>query len=237
MDVRRLPVADRGDWQVSSLSLEEYQPAIEASARRLAKGPVYAFLGGDNGITGPLVRGVSRGQLSRVGILTFDAHHDVQALDLGPTNATPIRALIDDGLLGEQVIQIGIHSFANSLEHRTFCDEHRIRIATMETVEAQGLGPVVGAALEGLGQQCEWIYVDFDIDVLDRAYAPACPGSQPGGMRPRQLATAAWLCGQHPKVRAVDFVEVDASVDVNDLTLMNMANVFLSFAAGVAARE
>ena len=107
----------------------------------------------------------------------------------------------------------------------------------METVEAQGLGPVVGAALEGLGHQCEWIYVDFDIDVLDRAHAPACPGSQPGGMWPRQLATAAWLCGQHPKVRAADFVEVDASADVNDLTLMNMAYVFMSFATGVAARD
>ena len=237
VDLSRLSVADRGDWQVSSLGLEEYQPAIEASARRLAKGPVYAFLGGDNGITRPLVRGVSRGQLGRVGVLTFDAHHDVRSLDLGPTNGTPIRGLIDDGLLGEQVIQIGIHSFANSLEHRTFCDEHRIRIATMETVEAQGLGPVVGAALEGLGRQCEWIYVDFDIDVLDRAHAPACPGARPGGMNPRQLATAAWLCGQHPQVRAVDFVEVDASADVHDLTLMNMANVFLSFAAGVVARE
>ena len=237
VDMRRLSVADLGDWQVSSLGLEEYQPAIEASARRLAKGPVYAFLGGDNGITRPLVRGVSRGQLGRVGILTFDAHHDVRELDLGPTNGTPIRALIEDGLPGEQVIQIGIHSFANSLEHRAYCDQQRIRIATMESVEAQGLGPVVGAALEGLGHQCDWIYVDFDIDVLDLVYAPACPGARPGGMSPRQLATAAWLCGQHPKVRAADFVEVDASADVNDLTLMNMANVFLNFASGVAARD
>jgi arginase family enzyme len=56
-------------------------------------------------------------------------------------------------------------------------------------------------------------------------------------MSPRQLATAARICGQHPKVRAVDFVEVDASADVNDLTLMNMATAFLSFAAGVAGRE
>ena len=63
------------------------------------------------------------------------------------------------------------------------------------------------------------------------------PDARPGGMSPRQLSTAAWICGQHPKVRAVDFVEVDASADVNDLTLMNMATAFLSFAAGVAGRE
>ena len=237
VDLRSLAVADMGDWQVSSFGLEQYQGAIEIAARRLAKGPVHAFLGGDNGITRPLVSGLCRGQLDRVGLLTFDAHHDVRTLDQGPTNGTPIRGLIEDGLPGGQVIQVGIHSFCNSLEYRTYCDEQGIRIVTMDTVETQGLEPVVGAALEALGNQCEWIYVDFDIDVLDRAFAPACPGARPGGMKPRQLASAAWICGQHPKVRAADFVEVDASADVNDLTLMNMATVFLNFAAGVAARE
>ena len=237
IDLRRLPVSDLGDWQVSSFGLEQYQGAIEVAARRLAKRPIHAFLGGDNGITRPLVKGLAGGQLGRVGVLAFDAHHDVRSLEQGPTNGTPIRGLIEDGLPGEQVIQVGIHSFANSLECRTFCDEHRIRIVTMETVESQGLAPVVGAALEALGNQCEWIYVNFDLGVLDRAFAPACPGAQPGGMSPRQLATAARICGQHPQVRAVDFVEADASADVNDLTLMNMAAAFLSFAAGIADRE
>ena len=231
IDLRELSVSDLGDWQVSSFGLEQYQGAIEIAARRLAKGPVHAFIGGDNGITRPLVNGLAAGKLGRVGVLTLDAHHDVRTLEQGPTNGTPIRGLIEDGLSGEQVIQVGIHAFANSLEYRTFCDEQRIRIVTMETIDAQGLVPIVGAALEGLANQCKWIYVDFDLGVLDRAFAPACPDARPGGMSPRQLATAAWICGQHPKVRAVDFVEVDASADVNDLTLMNMATAFLSFAA------
>lgn len=237
IDLRRLRVSDLGDWQVSSFGLEQYQGAIEIAARRLAKGPVHAFLGGDNGITRPLVKGLAGGDLGRVGVLTLDAHHDVRTLDQGPTNGTSIRGLIEDGLSGERVIQIGIHSFANSLEYRTFCDEHRIRIVTMETVEVQELSPVVGAALEALSDTCEWIYVDFDLGVLDRAFAPACPDARPGGMTPRQLAAAARICGEHPKVRAVDFVEVDASADVNDMTLMNLASALLSFAAGVVVRE
>ncbi|MGH9460888.1 MAG: agmatinase family protein [Vicinamibacteria bacterium] len=237
IDLRKLSVSDLGDWQVSSFGLEQYQGAIEIAARRLARGPVHAFLGGDNGITRPLVKGLAGGELRRVGVLTLDAHHDVRTLEQGPTNATPIRGLIEDGLSGEQVIQVGIHAFANSLEYRTFCDEQRIRIVTMETIDAQGLAPVMGAALEALGNKCDWIYVDFDLGVLDRVFAPACPDARPGGMSPRQLAAAARICGEHPQVRAVDFVEVDASADVNDLTLMNMAAVFLSFAAGVAVRE
>ena len=81
------------------------------------------------------------------------------------------------------------------------------------------------------------MYVDFDIDVLDRAFAPACPGSRPGGLNPRQLAKAAFAVGLHPIVRAADLVEVDATKDDDDRTLMAMGLTFLAFAAGVAGRQ
>lgn len=56
-------------------------------------------------------------------------------------------------------------------------------------------------------------------------------------MTPRQLSMAVWMCGRHPKVRAADFVEVDATADVREVTLMNLAAAFLSFAAGLAGRR
>ena len=72
--------------------------------------------------------------------------------------------------------------------------------------------------------------------MLDRAFAPGCPGARPGGMTPRQLAAAARLAGAHPSVVAADFVEVDATADVAEITLQSLATVFLAFAAGVASR-
>ncbi|MDP8958652.1 MAG: agmatinase family protein [Actinomycetota bacterium] len=237
VDLSVLAVSDAGDWGVDGLDLEASQAAIERQARSLRRGPVHAFLGGDNAITRPLARGLAGGRLSEVGLITLDAHHDVRVLDYGPTNGTPIRGLLEDGLLDGRVVQVGIHSFANSKEYRRYCEDHGIRVVTMEEVEREGLRQVMAEALAWLAERCGWIYVDFDLDVLDRAFAPACPGARPGGMEPRQLALAAWLCGSHRKVQAADFVEVDAAADFGDQTLMNLATTFLSFAAGVAGRR
>ncbi len=237
VDLFDLSVADGGDWDVAGLGLDEMIAAVAEAAAALPDDSVYAFIGGDNAITRPLVRGLAGGDLERIGVLTFDAHHDVRTLDQGPRNGTPIRGLIEDGLPGTNVVQIGIHSFANSAIYRRYCDEAGVAVHTMEDVDRRGITAVVDGALARLDERADRIYVDFDIDVLDRAYAPACPGSRPGGMHPRQLAAAARSCGTHPKVCAADFVEVDAAQDHAGLTVMQLATAFLAFASGLVARE
>lgn len=233
-DLTSLRVADHGDWPVNDLELDEMVAAVARHAAELPRDQRCAFIGGDNAITRPLVTGLGGAHLHDVGVLTFDAHHDVRVLDSGPRNGTPIRGLIADGLRGDHVHQIGIHSFANSRPYREWCDEHGIGITTMAEVDGVGIDAVVVQALRKLAATCEWIHVDFDIDVLDRAFAPGCPGARPGGMTPRQLATAARLCGRHPKVRSVDFVEVDPSADRDDLTVMALAGTLLAFLSGAA---
>lgn len=236
-DLRSLGVADAGDWPVSELDMRAAKATIEAAARELEPGPLYAFLGGDNAITRPLVTGLAAGDLSGVGVLTLDAHHDVRTTADGPTNGSPIRGLIEDGLPDGRVVQVGIHSFANSAEYRDYCDAHGIEVITMETVDEVGAGWAVTSALHDLAERCEWIYVDIDVDVLDAAFAPGCPGSRPGGMTPRQLAAAARAAGAHPAVRAVDIVEVDPGRDPSGITVLNAATALLSFVSGVATRE
>ncbi len=70
-----------------------------------------------------------------------------------------------------------------------------MRSATMADMEERGIDDVVRTALDRLSGVSSHIHVDSDVDVLDRAFAPACPGSRPGGMSPRQLARAAYLVG------------------------------------------
>ncbi|MBT8202847.1 MAG: agmatinase family protein [Acidimicrobiia bacterium] len=233
VDLSDLPVTDLGDWPVAELDMVASQAEIEQRAAALEQGPVYAFIGGDNAITRPLVGGLGS---AGAGVLTFDAHHDVRSLVNGPTNGTPIRGLIEDGMSGQRIVQVGIHTFSNSAAYRSYCEEQGIALFPMDTVDLWGIEETVRVALDQLARACEWIYVDFDIDVLDRAFAPGCPGSRPGGFTPRQLASAALQCGRHPQVAAADFVEVDPERDHDDLTMMNLATTFLSFAAGVASR-
>lgn len=237
LDLRAVAVADRGDWPVDGLDMRAMPIEVERLAADLDPGPVYAFIGGDNAITRPLVKGLATGDLGAVGILTLDAHHDVRITDGGPTNGSPIRGLIEDGLPSGRVIQVGIHSFANSAEYRRYCTDHDIEVVTMGTVDEVGAAWVVTSALNDLAERCSWVFVDVDIDVLDLAFAPGCPGARPGGMTPRQLAAACRAAGAHPAVRAVDFVEVDPARDRDGLTVMNLANAFLAFASGLAERR
>lgn len=234
-DLSTVGVADLGDWPVDGLDMHVMPGEVERLARELPPGPVRAFLGGDNAITRPLVRAL--GDLSGTGVLTLDAHHDVRTLDHGPTNGTPIRGLIEDGLPDGRVVQVGVHSFANSGAYRRYCDEHGIEVVTMTTVDEVGVAWVVTTALDDLARRCDRIHVDVDIDVLDAAFAPGCSGARPGGMTPRQLAAACRAAGGHPAVRSVDFVEVDPERDHGGVTVMNMANAFLAFVSGMAGRS
>lgn len=235
VSLTELRALDNGDWDVAGLSAEQAQSEIQQLAGRLPANMIHAFIGGDNSITRPLLRGL-RPDLRDVGVLTLDAHHDVRTLDSGPTNGTPIRGLLEDGLPPGRVAQVGIHDFANSDAYRRYCDENDIAVFTMQQVDEWGIDETVEVALDHLAHRVGSIYVDFDIDVLDRAFAPGCPGSRPGGMTPRQLARAAFICGRHPSVIGADFVEVDVSTDIADVTIMAMATTFLAFVAGLVIR-
>lgn len=236
VDLWPVGIVDAGDLDVAALDRFELERDLGRLAAALPEAPLRCYVGGDNAITRPLVRATAP-DLSEVGVLTFDAHHDVRTLDRGPTNGSPIRGLVEDGLPGDHVVQIGIHSFANSLPYRRYCEERGIGFSTVADVERDGMAAVVDRALDHLGSRCERIYVDVDVDVLDRAFAPACPGARPGGVTVRALAEGARRCGRHPRVVAADFVEVDPGRDVDGLTLDALATVFLSFVAGFAERR
>lgn len=235
VDFGDLTVFDEGNWPVSELDMHEMPAAVFDLARRLPAAPLTLFVGGDNAVTRPLVR--SRlNAIARVGVITFDAHHDVRSLDSGPSNGTPIRGLVEeDGLPGANVTQIGIHSFANSAPYRRWCEDAGISVVTIDELRRTGIEAAVEAALDR-HSDCDRIYVDVDVDVLDSAFAPACPGARPGGLGVRELAAGVRACTHDPRVDAIDFVEVDAAADVDGRTLDVLAHLILSAAAGYAER-
>jgi formiminoglutamase len=92
-------------------------------------------------------------------------------------------------------------------------------------------------ALDVAGSGGAEVYVDLDVDVCDRAVAPACPASLPGGLSAGELLDAAYLAGRDPRVRAVDITEVDAEADAPDGRTVRLAALcVLEAAAGLAGR-
>lgn len=234
VDLEALRVTDAGDLDVAALDGEQLLHATEAGLRGLPAADLVVLLGGDNALTRPAARALLP-DLRRSGLLTLDAHHDVRGLHAGPTNGTPVRGLLDDGLQGGNVVQVGIGSLTNSRAYRSWCDEQGITTVTAAQARRVGVASVVRQALDDLGGRCEAVYVDLDVDVVDSAAAPGCPGGRPGGLQPWELLEAAAEAGRHPAVVAVDVVEVDAAADPGR-TVDLAAACLLRTAAGLAAR-
>jgi formiminoglutamase len=189
-------------------------------------------IGGDNALTAPL--GIATlGDLSTAGLVTLDAHHDIRE---GRSNGSPVRRLLDAGLPGEHVVQVGIADWANS---RSYADEAHARGITVihrHAVENDGIDSAMRQALDVAGAPGGRVLVDLDLDVCDRSVAPACPASLPGGLSAREVLHAAYLAGNDPRVKAIDVTEVDATNDPDGRTVRLAALCLLEAAAGLATR-
>jgi formiminoglutamase len=232
VDLSEVSVRDIGNWPVSELDRYAMPEMVGALVRELPQA-FSVFIGGDNAITRPIVSSLGE-DLSDLGVITFDAHHDTRSLDDGPTNGSHIRGLIEeDGLPGANIAQIGIQGFSNSLQYRRYTEEAGVTVFTMEQVDRVGITATVDQALDAVAH-CSAIHVDVDIDVLDRVFAPGCHGSRPGGMSVRQLAQGVARCARETKVGTIDFVEVDTKLDIDGQTLDVMAHLILTAIAGHA---
>lgn len=234
-DVRAVRVTDLEDLPLSDVLPADARSPVEHALQSSAGDDARILLGGDNSITCPGVLALDV-PLIQVGLITLDAHHDLRDTEAGLMNGNPVRALLEDGLPGQNIVQIGIQPFANSAAYAAVAREAGITVVTAEEVRRRGIGVVMTDALAALAAGVGAIYVDLDVDVLDRAFAPACPGSRPGGLLPQELFTAARMAGAHPKVTAMDIVEVDPERDVADITVLTAARCLLEFAAGLATR-
>jgi formiminoglutamase len=209
-----------------------------ASEDAASTGAVVVIVGGDNSLTRPAMQGLIGAKPDAAwGLLTLDAHHDCRPATGGSRNGSPVRELIEAGLPGDRVAQIGIHPLGNAREHADWARAQGVHVFPLDAVRRHGIAEVVGSALAMLRTRgVERVYVDVDIDVVDRAFAPACPASLPGGMTPDELLDAAFLLGAAGDVCAADICEVDANADVNGMTVRLAAGTFVTFCSGVASR-
>ena len=234
--LERLRPFDVGDMpRAVAVPVEEFQRYVADAlgAIRAQTDVPIALIGGDNSITVGGFNGAGADAL-----ITFDAHHDVRAWDeAGPMNGSPVRQLIEGGLAGSRVAQIGLHGFANAEPYARYAATAGIATVTSHTVRTLGIDAVVEEALLKLeAAGAERIWVDFDIDCLELALAPGAPAAMPGGLWPSDLMRAAYRLGASPLVTGIDITELDPTIDVAEASVRAACSVLLSFACGVAIR-
>ena len=227
-------VADCGDVGLANLSIEDATPAIvEAIARSTQTHALTLVVGGNNAVTRPAVRAL--GDLEKVGLITLDAHFDMRDLDAGLSNGNPVRALIDDGLPGANIAQVGLASFANSRTMHDDAIQAGNLVVTIGQVQRDGISHSIDRAVDHLSH-CDVIAVDCDIDVVDRSQFPAAPGARPAGMRVDDFFYAVRRLASHPRVRVIDLVEWDPPLDPSDLSALTAARWVAECLAGYEMR-
>jgi len=232
VDLRELKITDLGDVTGADSSNGKKVIAKKVSGL-LDKYGLLIALGGDNSITYSLAAGLF-GDLSKVGLITLDAHHDIRD---GNTNGSPVWRLIQAGLPGKNIVQIGISDFANSKEYSDRAKEAGIFVISRAQLRNKSIADAMKQAFAQLGRHVDHIYVDLDVDVCDRSVAPACPAATPGGISADELRQAAFLAGGNYKVRAVDITEVDPKRDSKDERTVRLAALcVLEIAAGFKTR-
>jgi formiminoglutamase len=231
-DLTKLAMVDLGD--VTDPDFADGEAKVAASVENLlANHKLVMALGGDNSITYSVARGLWK-DLSKVGVITFDAHHDLRD---GQSNGSPIWRLVQAGLPGKNIVQIGISDFANSAAYSKRAEDNGITVIDRAMMRSQSIEKIVTDALAIAGANGREIYVDVDVDVCDRSVAPACPASVPGGITADELRNAVRLVAKDHRVRAIDITEIDAALDTPDQRTIRLAALLvLEAAAGVASR-
>jgi formiminoglutamase len=228
-------VHDAGDVAVQTKVPSEGFDMIRLAVENAALGhDLVILLGGNNAVTRPAAHGLGL-PLDQVGLITLDAHHDMRETDRGPMNGNPIRCLLEDGMPGRNICQIGLAPFANTRKMSDDAYKAGIEMYDVEQCRAEGIDTIVGGALAALAH-LPAIMVDFDIDVIDRAHCPGAPGARPGGMPVCDFFRAARRLAAEPKVRLVDLTEFDPSLDVSDITALTAGRWVCEILAGYVAR-
>lgn len=233
IDVSVLTARDAGDVGDPD-GPDGEQRVIERVGSLIDATRLLVALGGDNSITYSVARGAWGDAVASAGLVTLDAHHDLRD---GVSNGSPVRRLVEAGLAGARVVQIGIADFSNSREYAARARDLGITVVTRGELRRRPLGEVMSEALYIAGSGGGCVHVDLDVDVCDRAAVPGCPAAAPGGLTADELRQIAFLAGRAPRVASLDITEIDATADAPDQRTVRLgALLLLEAACGVAAR-
>jgi guanidinobutyrase len=233
---RQVRIADYGDVRTTPFEIEKtYDWITEEFAAIYANGCKTIAVGGDHGITYPILRAVARhhGPLALVHI---DAHPDTFDSQFGHplTHATPFRRAHEQGLIvPERVVQLGIRGslfYPDDLQW----SKTRYRLVTADEIHSRPIAETVAGVREAVGTAP--VYFTFDIDGLDPSCAPGTGVPEIGGLTTWQaMQIIRGLVGLN--LVGADLVEVSPPCDTNDLTSITAAHLLFEMAAVFAANQ
>jgi arginase len=171
--------------------------------------------GGDHAVTYPIVKAMSA-YYPRLSILHFDAHPDLYDQFEGSrrSHASPFARIMESGLV-ERLVQIGIRTMVGH-------QREQAKKFGIEVVEMKDWRDDLIFSFDTP------LYISFDMDCLDPAFAPGVSHWEPGGFSTRQVLRV--IQSLRGSIAGADIVEFNPRVE-SRITAMTAAKVFKEIAA------
>jgi guanidinopropionase len=226
-------VADVGDATVNALDPAGSIGLIEESIRRIhGAGAIPIAIGGDHTVPLPILRVLARDR--PVGVIQFDSHPDTLDELLGTkiNHATTFRRGVEEGLIDpRRTLQIGLRGSRFSEDDAIWGRKAGMRVITIDEYEAIGRDAVVREIDRVLGDGP--VYITFDIDGLDAAYAMGTGVPEVGGYTVRD-AQVMIRSLQGKNLIGGDICEVAPMFDPTGQTALNAANLLFEMVCVIA---
>jgi guanidinobutyrase len=220
-----LRVGDIGDVAINTFNLEKSIAIIEhAYDGILSGGCIPLTMGGDHTIVLPILRAMRR-KYGPVGLVHVDAHADVNDEMFGEkiAHGTPFRRAVEEGLLDtRRAVQIGLRATGYGADDFDWPRQQGMRVVQAEECWHRSLTPLMAEVRAQLGRGP--VYLSFDIDGLDPAYAPGTGTPEIGGLTTMQGMEIIRGCTGLDIV-GCDLVEVSPPYDPFGTTSLLAANL------------
>jgi agmatinase len=218
--VESLNMVDIGDVNVIPANIEKSFDQIARAVSYVHERAVFpVILGGDHSIGYPDVRGLAPHVEGNIGIIHFDRHVDISEHELDERmHGTPwFHATNIPNAPPTNLVQIGVGGWTQPRDWYSTSRERRTTIMTMEDIDHYGIQRVAEYALDIAWKQAKCVFLSFDIDCLDPAFAPGTGTPEPGGFLPREVLNLLKLVVREG-LAGMEVVEVPPPYDVADIT-------------------
>lgn len=200
-------IVDCGDVDIVYTNrVQTFENIAEAIRAILRRGAIPVVLGGDHGVTYPVVRAFEQ----PLSVVQFDAHLDFksEANNVALSNGTPFK-LISQLPNVTKIVQIGIRSLRTSQDDLEDARANGVTVLTVEDFRRQGIQPILDV-LPATGHT----YLSIDADSLDLPLVPGCASAELNGLTYNELRQACFALAGHSTIVGFDIVEINPMIDV-----------------------
>lgn len=226
-----LKIFDLGNLKTDG-ELEEIHERLTFVVEKLIKSRILTIvIGGGHDIAFPNYLGFAKNfEKEKKAVLNIDTHLDVRDSRFR-NSGTPFRQILESEYKPDQLIEVGIQNYANSIYHFEYALKKGVEIFTLDDVKEKGIDFILNTVKDRL--KGHFVHLSFDMDSVRNADAPGVSATYPDGLKAEDVLKIALFCGLNLNVKIFDVAEVNPEYDVDGKTSRLAAFFILNFLTGV----